>query len=173
LLDDGNAAIWHQGFYWSNKPNAITTGEREKLWSGEPNFEVVLSDLKADRTYYYVAYAENDRGISYGEEQSFYVDESTILNSPNDNSRFNAFPNPFSETLKIAFSLEGDQKVNITLTNVMGQIVAEKSMVGSGLSEVEFSGEELSNASGLLFYKVSTEGKVIHSGKVLRSFGNR
>lgn len=67
------------------------------------------------------------------------------------------YPNPFNPTTKITFSLPKDSKVNLTVYNILGEIVIEiiNEEKKSGYYEYYFDGSSL--ASGTYIYKIQAE----------------
>ena len=76
------------------------------------------------------------------------------------------YPNPFNPTTNIAFTLQKDTNVEVSIYNVKGQLVktfAEQSFK-AGERSVVWNGEDNSNntvTSGVYFYKVSTPEKSV------------
>lgn len=66
-----NYEITERGFYYS----LLKTGDYErkqiKCGKGEGGFEAAITALRADATYYFVAYAINKNGIAYGDTLQF------------------------------------------------------------------------------------------------------
>jgi len=79
---NGNGTITERGFCWSSssqKPEIDAAGCESHAIEGE-NFSLVLTDLKANQTLYWVvAYAKNDKGIAYSKVKSF---ETQVLDAP-------------------------------------------------------------------------------------------
>ncbi|MBD3232938.1 MAG: T9SS type A sorting domain-containing protein, partial [candidate division Zixibacteria bacterium] len=69
-------------------------------------------------------------------------------------------PNPFNEKTTISFDLMGDSRVNLSIYNIAGQKIVEliDGSLNSGTHKVTFDAENL--ASGVYFYKISTEYEV-------------
>ncbi len=68
------------------------------------------------------------------------------------------YPNPFNPSTKIAFSLPGASEVSLRVYNSLGQEVAvlHEGRLAAGQHSVEWQAGEL--ASGVYFYRLSTEG---------------
>ncbi len=89
INDDGGREVSKYGFAWGDSPelgkDLICTG----LVAKDKGFSLVLSDLKPGHSYYYQAYAENDKGSSYGELKIFTVPVNEVplvtINDPREN----------------------------------------------------------------------------------------
>ncbi|MDR0845798.1 MAG: formylglycine-generating enzyme family protein [Tannerella sp.] len=71
----GGASITDRGFYISTSANAVTSGVKTEFdISTRNNFSLTLNGLQKNTTYYYAAYASNEKGTAYGEERMFITD---------------------------------------------------------------------------------------------------
>jgi uncharacterized protein (TIGR02145 family) len=69
---NGSLEPYTMGIYIGESPNPSVTGSLISFGtSGIGVFEYLVSDLFPNQNYYYVAYAINENGTSYGTEQSF------------------------------------------------------------------------------------------------------
>ena len=70
---NGGADITTKGFYYSTDANVLLQGNGTRTYSGAEGDTIIctLEGLSMGTTYYYCAYAENERGISRGEVMSF------------------------------------------------------------------------------------------------------
>jgi len=59
-------------------PNPIASGIKIQSGSGEGTFEINVSGLTPDKTYYVIAYAINSIGTTYGEELSIKTEPLTL-----------------------------------------------------------------------------------------------
>ena len=76
VTSDGGADITERGFVWSKSENpTLTSGESVKSGSGTGKFSSTITDLTLKTTYYVRAYAVNEVGIAYGDQQSFTTRE--------------------------------------------------------------------------------------------------
>lgn len=73
ITNDGGSLVREAGVVYSTSPNVDTTKTRVKNYTISGNYSVNLSNLSLLTTYYYKAYAINEKGITYGEEKSFFV----------------------------------------------------------------------------------------------------
>lgn len=67
----GNDPITECGFYYSLLREGEIGREQVVCGSGEGDFSADISALRANATYYYVAYAVNCHGIAYGDTLQF------------------------------------------------------------------------------------------------------
>jgi len=75
VLDDGGAAVSSRGVCWGKKTGPTPEGPHSEDGEGTGGFSSRLSDLDPLSTYYYRAYAENSKGIAYGDEYQFSTPE--------------------------------------------------------------------------------------------------
>jgi len=71
IPDDGNSTVWSRGICWSTSPNPTTADSYWSSGSGVGTFSVKMSGLMGATTYYVRAYATNDVGTGYGNQESF------------------------------------------------------------------------------------------------------
>lgn len=67
------------GIYWGPDANTETTGTQVKFSTVPGSFSMLIRNLVPGTKYYYRAFAENDFGISYGDELSF---KTLVMNLP-------------------------------------------------------------------------------------------
>lgn len=75
-------------------------------------------------------------------------------------SEFNVFPNPFSQSNTISYTLSAAAKVKIKITDALGRVIKEKPIVNqeAGKHETQFSYE---NARGVLFVELDVDGNKV------------
>jgi len=79
VLDSGNENNPEGGIYWGTDPDPLNNGTMLViLTSGTGDFSVNLTGLSAGQVYYYIAYATNIAGTSYGDTKSFTTAAQTI-----------------------------------------------------------------------------------------------
>ena len=69
------------------------------------------------------------------------------------------YPNPFNPATRISFSLPKTMTVTLSITNILGQTVAEpinNEVLGTGKHEIDFDGSNLS--SGIYLYTLKGDG---------------
>lgn len=73
ITNDGGSIVTEAGVVYSTAPNVDTSKTRVRNYTISGNYSVNLTGLSLLETYYYKAYAINEKGITYGEEKSFFV----------------------------------------------------------------------------------------------------
>jgi len=93
-------------------------------------------------------------------------DNISVKEVPNSFSLGNAFPNPSSQDVTIAFDLKTNNNVNIKLVNLVGQEVMNiaNDKFSAGANEVKFNVSNL--AGGVYFYTMTVDG-VSQSQKIM------
>ncbi len=79
-----------------------------------------------------------------------------------------AYPNPFSNSTNISFTLPADDQAVIEIIPLKGERVAvlfNGAVAANTAMTVEFDSKEL--ADGIYFYKLTTEGGVVKNGKLV------
>ncbi|MGE5682137.1 MAG: T9SS type A sorting domain-containing protein [Bacillota bacterium] len=100
------------------------------------------------------------------EEFQFSDEIEVALESPGTFALEQNYPNPFNSETKISYSIPIDAKVNITVFNVMGQIIAElvDEFKSAGSYSVNFDASNIS--SGTYLYKI-TAGNYVQTKKMV------
>ena len=73
ITNDGGSIINEAGIVYSTAPGVDTSKNRIPNYTISGNYSVALKNLSLLTKYYYRAYAINEKGITYGEEKSFFV----------------------------------------------------------------------------------------------------
>ncbi|MCF8221746.1 MAG: hypothetical protein K9J25_01260 [Bacteroidales bacterium] len=75
ITDDGNSVEGEAGIYYSTTEDPVSDGTKVNITgsSSEQSFQETISPLTENQTYYYLAYARNIAGTSYGEMKSFVI----------------------------------------------------------------------------------------------------
>ncbi len=76
ISDDGGATITERGVVWAITSNPTINDNKQTIGSGSGTFEVTLSNLDANTSYFIRAYAINSEGIAYGGQRQFTTLES-------------------------------------------------------------------------------------------------
>ncbi len=71
ISDDGAAAVTTRGVCWSSNQNPTINNTKTEDGSGVGSFTSKISGLEPNTIYYLRAYATNEAGTAYGEQQSF------------------------------------------------------------------------------------------------------
>ncbi|NOX87720.1 MAG: T9SS type A sorting domain-containing protein [Calditrichaeota bacterium] len=102
-----------------------------------------------DSSYYYVEFVYLPTGIENNQPipKSFYVKQN--------------YPNPFNPVTTIEFGLPVQEQVNVSIFNLNGQKVATlvDGALNAGVHKLKWDGRNV--ASGMYFYKVTTEKKTV------------
>lgn len=73
ITNDGGSMVMEAGVVYSTAPNVDTTKNKTASYTISGPFSVNLKNLSLLTKYYYRAYAINEKGITYGDEKSFFV----------------------------------------------------------------------------------------------------
>tara|TARA_R110002096_G_C14541185_1_gene718465 strand:- start:236 stop:1327 length:1092 start_codon:yes stop_codon:yes gene_type:complete len=71
ILDNGGGSILNKGVCWSTIPNPTVDDNISENNSEDNNFNSQITDLLENTTYYIRAYATNESGTNYGNEEVF------------------------------------------------------------------------------------------------------
>jgi len=74
----GDSEVTERGIVFSTQARSTVQDNKISAGSGLGEFEVILSNLEPETTYYVRAYAINQSGVSYGPEYSFKTQTPTI-----------------------------------------------------------------------------------------------
>ncbi len=130
----------------------------------------LLPDFHAQAGCNFLAVIDGCEGVYKTEEKTppivlqelnpALVDKSTISN-------LKSYPNPFSESTILSYTLSEDQSINLSIFNANGQEIArllENTRQIAGTHEVTFDGQDLPN--GLYFYRFMDSDGNITTGKM-------
>ncbi len=90
IVETGGSPITRKGICWGPNPYPDLSGEHTEDGSGPDDFSGLLTDLAANRKYYFRAYATTSAGTSYGNANFFKTpDDGTYADIPvlSDNLR--------------------------------------------------------------------------------------
>ncbi len=73
ITGDGGSIVMEAGVCYSTAPGVDTSKNKTPKYTISGNFSVTLTGLSLLTTYYYRAYAINEKGLVYGAEKSFFV----------------------------------------------------------------------------------------------------
>lgn len=71
IADDGGAIVTERGVCWSTGEEPTINDNKTEDGSGSGSFTSIISGLEPNTTYYLRAYAINESGTAYGEQQVF------------------------------------------------------------------------------------------------------
>jgi hypothetical protein len=81
ITNDGGSIVREAGIVYNTAPGVDTSKNKTPNYTISGNFSIALKNLTLLKTYYYKAYAINEKGITYGEEKSFFVPVSGYSSS--------------------------------------------------------------------------------------------
>jgi hypothetical protein len=73
ITADGGSMVMEAGVVYGTSPNVDTSKNKTPKYTIAGPFSVTLSNLSLLTTYYYRAYAINEKGVTYGEEKTFFL----------------------------------------------------------------------------------------------------
>ncbi len=71
VSDSGGGTVTQRGVCWATTQNPTTAGSTQISGAGTGSFEIALTGLSPETTYYVRAYAINESGTAYGSQRSF------------------------------------------------------------------------------------------------------
>ena len=83
ILDDGDGSISEKGFCWSEEQNPTSENDCNSEGTGSDDFTCTISNLQPNTEYYVRAYATNEMGTAYGEQNNFTTDAEAGMPSVN------------------------------------------------------------------------------------------
>ena len=122
ITDEGGCALLSKGFCWSSE-SATPTVSNTKLEVTTEGLTLTaeLTGLQQQTTYYVRAYAENEKGIAYGEVQQFTTQKEIVL--------------PTLSAVTVGEVTPGGFTVSASVTDAGGGTVSERGfcyVVGQG-----------------------------------------
>jgi len=150
--------------------SSIPTGYRKIVGNGnsQQNTLWTIKDLEPGTYYWSVQSIDNGfAGSEFASEQTFIVtgieDESISLVT----ELLQNYPNPFNPDTVIKYTLLKDANVKLKIFNIAGKEVSSlvDQKQNKGWHEAKFKGDKLT--SGMYFYRLSVDNKVISSKKML------
>ena len=102
VTSDGNGTVTERGVCWSTIPSPTVSGNHISNGTGTGTFNVTISGLNQNTTYYYRAYATNSAGTAYGSEMTVTT-TTQGLSGFDENGASNALFS-VSATRKVRFS---------------------------------------------------------------------
>ena len=86
---DGGDEVTARGVCWSTSHNPTVSGSHTTDGTGTGSFESAMTGLDANTTYYVRAYATNEAGTAYGEEESFTTLPAGVPGDTNGDGNLN------------------------------------------------------------------------------------
>ena len=79
------------------------------------------------------------------------------------------YPNPFTESITLHFSLQTNARVNILIQDILGKTICNRSKECSeGINEFSFKAGEFNDGANLYIYKIMVNGELVNSGKMIK-----
>ena len=157
---DNNSAISRYWYAIGTTPGGTNTQNFTDNWI---NTSVTSNgfNLTMGQTYYFTVKAEDGAGLqstvftSNGQTVSATtsIDEQTSANG------LYVYPNPLTNLTNIAYQLNGNSKVEITITDVLGKeiILYSNPNQNSGKHKVSVNSADLKLSEGMYFVKLETD----------------
>lgn len=79
VISDGGAAVIERGICYAQSPLPTIANDKVSCGSGMGEYTYCLSNLTMNTQYYYRAYAQNTKGVSYGDVISFSTNTSPAI----------------------------------------------------------------------------------------------
>jgi M6 family metalloprotease-like protein len=100
---DGGASVTSRGVVYATTQNPTTSNTSVSGGSGTGSFNLTLSSLNPNTTYYVRAFAINNQGTAYGTQRSFTTaeDNTSITDADKSAKSLVVFPNPASDMVSI------------------------------------------------------------------------
>ena len=97
-------------------------------------------------------------GVSSIDNEQFTIDNYELHQN---------YPNPFNPETMISYSLQNNAQIKLKVFDVAGREVCDlvDQKQNKGLHQVSFNGSDLT--SGIYFYRLSVDGKVVSSKKMM------
>ena len=83
VTDQGGSSVTERGICWSNSHNPTISNDHASSGMGTGEYNVEITGLQANSTYYARAYATNSIGTTYGEEVTFNTLQELTLPTVN------------------------------------------------------------------------------------------
>ena len=161
FIDGNQQDEWAGEIDWSESSYSVTSGFHTFKWEYEKDGAVIGGDDCAWLDY-----------IIFPPISGVFIDEGELL--PNVSRLIGNYPNPFNPETTISFSLTTENSENISLIvyNIKGQKVKTlaDNEFDAGTHQVVWNGKDENNqpvASGIYFYQLNVDNKVIASKKCL------
>lgn len=107
--------------------------------------------------------------LAWMDSQIGLLDGVDMVNDLNQNYEIIAYPNPFSTNVSLNFKLKSAGQVNVVIHDMLGKTISNRTeQCAAGENEFRFNGNEINSGGNLYFYKISINGEMIGSGKILK-----
>lgn len=110
ITNNGGLPLIKKGVCWSIQHNPTISDFKTADENSEEIFSCIITELNQNTTYYVRAFAINELGISYGNEESFLTPSSPILDFRSNNKT------PFVglDTVTVSWTIDSNTKAKLT-----------------------------------------------------------
>ena len=137
--DNGNE-VTERGIYYSIYSYSITYyGTKVAIGSGSGVFSKEITNLSYNTNYYYIAYAKNDLGTSYGETMSFNTSSDV----------------PALTTTSVTSVTSGTAQISVNITSDGGANITERGVVFSKSTSPDINDSKVTYPSSSSSFSVS------------------
>lgn len=123
ITDTGGQEISQYGFIWGTSPD-LENGETITVPANAEGFGTEIADLQEGTTYYYQAFAVNNKGVGQGEIKSLTVPENqpptVAITRPADQASVTQ-----GESISITANASDDQQVVSIILEINGSVCSE------------------------------------------------
>jgi hypothetical protein len=167
ILDNGGGEITEKGIAWATFYNPTINDNNNAAGTGLAEFTVKFDKLETGKTYYFRAYARNSAGVAYGNSVSFKAGVTGISQIADSKLIQTLYPNPFSESATLEFTLSRRAIVSLSVFDMQGKLLMKKEIgqCQPGTNRYLLYREGL--VQGMYYYKLETSTGEIGSGKVI------
>jgi hypothetical protein len=115
--------------------------------------------LTQGQTYYFSVKAVDGAGLtSICNSDGIFADINTTIDESENDLNISVQPNPFNENATLVFTIQTEQKIRITLTDMLGkEILLSNSIFSTGNHSIELNSDILQLSKGMYTLKISTE----------------
>ncbi|MBS4013813.1 MAG: M6 family metalloprotease domain-containing protein [Bacteroidetes bacterium] len=129
VTESGGATVTSRGVVYATTQNPTTSNSSVSGGSGTGSFNVTLSSLNPNTTYYVRAFAVNSQGTSYGAQKWFTTaEDNTSIADNDDKKNIEVFPNPAKDIVNIT---SRNNIIDIKVFDIFGNLVYSASKDGS------------------------------------------
>jgi hypothetical protein len=176
VTSDGGASVTARGVCWNTSPTPTIRNPRTINGSGTGKFTSLITGLNQHTHYYVRAYATNNHGTAYGNQQVFTTsrflqkDEQTIDTIiPNMSlSALELYPNPATSILTVAFYLTEKSDINLSVHNICGMNIYQEHLNDQPSGPQKMQLDTSSLKEGLYIVTVTTN-KIVSTRKFIKT----
>ncbi len=121
VTESGGATVTSRGVVYATTQNPTTANNSVSGGSGTGSFNVTLSSLIPNTTYYVRAFAVNSQGTSYGAQKWFTTaEDNTSISDNNDKKNIEVYPNPAKDVVSVS---SRNSIIDIRVFDIFGNLV--------------------------------------------------